>query len=39
MLAHIRVNYPEQYLIITGDITDDGDEQQYRLAYQALKPF
>jgi len=39
MLAHIRANYPEHYLIITGDITDDGDEQQYELAYQALKPF
>ena len=39
MLTHIRVNYPAHYLIITGDITDDGDEQQYEQVYQALKPF
>jgi len=39
MLTHIRVNYPAHHLIITGDITDDGDEQQYEQAYQALKLF
>jgi len=39
MLTNIKARYPGHYLIITGDITDDGDRQQYKSAYQALKPF
>lgn len=35
----IREQYPSHSLIITGDITDDGHEVQYELAYQALDLF
>lgn len=38
-LEVIREYYPSHYLIITGDITDDGHEIQYKHAYQALAPF
>ncbi|GAK55720.1 predicted phosphohydrolase [Candidatus Vecturithrix granuli] len=38
-LDMIREHYPFHYLIITGDITDDGHEIQYEQAYQALAPF
>lgn len=27
------------YLLVTGDVTDDGDEQQYERAREALEPF
>lgn len=30
---------PNDYLLATGDITDDGDKLQYRKAFEALKPF
>lgn len=38
-LEVIRAYYPSHYLIVTGDITDDGYEVQYEHAYQALAPF
>lgn len=39
MLKFIQSNYPQHYLIVTGDITDDGHESQYRRAAEALNPF
>lgn len=39
LLDYIRFNYPDHYLIITGDITDDGSMDEYEQAYDALKPF
>jgi len=39
LLTHIRVNYPAHYLIITGDITDDGEQKQLKNAQDALMPF
>ena len=39
ILDHIRHNYPHHYLIITGDIADDGHEKQFERALDALKPF
>lgn len=39
LLQFIEVNYPEHRLIVTGDITDDGAPQQYKNAYELLKPF
>lgn len=38
-LKTIKQRYPNHYLIATGDITDDGHEQQYAAAYDALKDF
>ncbi len=38
-LNFIQVHYPEHKLIVTGDIADDGDEQQFDQAYRALEPF
>ena len=38
-LEAIREHYPHHYLIITGDIVDDGHKIQYEHAYQALAPF
>jgi len=38
-LKNIRTRYPEHYLIVTGDIVDDGHEQQYQHAFDALKQF
>ena len=35
----IEKKYKDYYLIITGDITDDGDERQYEKAYNILKNF
>jgi len=32
LLEFISETYPEHYLIITGDITDDGDKKQYENA-------
>ncbi|MEA1953077.1 MAG: metallophosphoesterase [Campylobacterota bacterium] len=39
MLQTIKIKYPNHYLIVTGDITDDGSSRQYRHAYKALKKF
>ena len=38
-LSFISKNYPNHALIVTGDITDDGAEDQYANAYNLLKPF
>lgn len=38
-LNFISNNYPDHALIVTGDITDDGAEDQYVNAYNLLKPF
>jgi 3',5'-cyclic AMP phosphodiesterase CpdA len=39
MLQFIKQNYPDHKLIVTGDITDDGHEEQYKRAYEGLEPF
>lgn len=39
MLGYIKEQYPEHNLIITGDIVDDGHEEQYERVYEALEPF
>lgn len=39
LLKHIEGEYPEHYLIITGDITDDGKDAQYKNALNNLKQF
>lgn len=39
VLNYVKEKYPKHYLIITGDITDDGHEQQYKNALKALLPF
>jgi 3',5'-cyclic AMP phosphodiesterase CpdA len=38
-LHYITEKYPEHYIIITGDITDDGHEKQYEIVSNALLPF
>jgi 3',5'-cyclic AMP phosphodiesterase CpdA len=38
-LKFIQNKYPSHHLIVTGDITDDGHESQYRRAAEALNPF
>lgn len=39
MLEFIHKHYPKHYLIITGDIVDDGHERQYKNAFNALRRF
>lgn len=39
MLSFIYEKYPDHRLIITGDITDDGTEDQFENAYELLQPF
>jgi 3',5'-cyclic AMP phosphodiesterase CpdA len=39
ILKKIKEKYPQHYLIVTGDIVDDGHEEQYERAFEALKPF
>jgi 3',5'-cyclic AMP phosphodiesterase CpdA len=39
LLKFIARNYPEHYLIVTGDITDDGDAEQYDQAFDELSAF
>ena len=39
MLERIQNRYPQHYLIVTGDITDDGDQEQYEKAKALLSPF
>lgn len=38
-LATLRAKFSDHRLIVTGDITDDGHEEQYANALKALKPF
>jgi len=38
-LNFIQQNYPKHYLIVTGDIVDDGHEKQFDQAFKALRPF
>jgi 3',5'-cyclic AMP phosphodiesterase CpdA len=38
-LQFIQENYPDHKLIVTGDIVNDGEEEQFDLAYAALEPF
>lgn len=35
-IGYIRVNYPEHRLIVTGDVTDDGDWKQYARVWRIL---
>ena len=39
LLEFIRYAYPTHKLIITGDIVDDGHEEQYKWALEMLEPF
>jgi 3',5'-cyclic AMP phosphodiesterase CpdA len=39
VLKALKANYPKHNLIVTGDITDDGHNEQYENAYKALNPF
>jgi len=39
LLLSIKKKYPEHFLIITGDITDDGSPNQYLNAGESLLPF
>lgn len=39
LLKSIAEKYPEHTLIVTGDIVDDGHEEQYGRAYDALQRF
>ena len=39
LLKFILENYPQHILIVTGDITDDGEENQYLNAFDLLEPF
>jgi 3',5'-cyclic AMP phosphodiesterase CpdA len=38
-LTNIARDYPGVNLIVTGDITDDGHDEQYEHAFNALTPF
>ncbi len=38
-LKKVKTKYPDHYLVITGDIVDDGHEKQYENALNAFKPF
>jgi 3',5'-cyclic AMP phosphodiesterase CpdA len=39
VLEFIKKQYPTHNLIVTGDIVDDGHEEQYGRAFDAFKPF
>ncbi|MCD4743527.1 MAG: metallophosphoesterase [Desulfobacteraceae bacterium] len=39
MLDSLNKKYPNHYLIVTGDITDDGNERQFKNAYEELRKF
>lgn len=39
VLKYIKQHYPRHYLIVSGDIVDDGHEKQFKRAFEALKPF
>jgi 3',5'-cyclic AMP phosphodiesterase CpdA len=38
-LDYIQQAYPNHYLIVTGDIADDGHEEQFENAYSSLSKF
>jgi len=38
-LSYMAAHYPEHHILVTGDITDDGQEAQYENARAALEPF
>jgi len=38
-LKYIKDHYDQHNLIVTGDITDDGHEEQFEQAFKALEPF
>jgi 3',5'-cyclic AMP phosphodiesterase CpdA len=39
VLTFIRQKYPQHWLLVTGDITDDGDSEQYGRAFDELSAF
>lgn len=38
-LKQVKEKFPGHYLVVSGDIVDDGHEKQFDNAYKALKPF
>jgi 3',5'-cyclic AMP phosphodiesterase CpdA len=38
-LDNVNTKYPEHYIVITGDIVDDGHEKQYENAFNKLEQF
>jgi predicted phosphodiesterase len=38
-LDSINTKYPDHYIVITGDIVDDGHEKQYKNAFNKLQQF
>jgi predicted phosphodiesterase len=38
-LENVKKNYPDHYVLVTGDITDDGHQKQYENAQAELKKF
>jgi 3',5'-cyclic AMP phosphodiesterase CpdA len=38
-LDNVKANYPKHYIVVTGDIVDDGHEKQYDNAFSKLKKF
>ena len=38
-LKTVKTKYPKHYIVVTGDIVDDGHEIQYDNAYENLKDF
>ena len=38
-LKNVKEKYPEHYIVVTGDIVDDGHELQYENAFENLKIF
>ncbi len=38
-LKTVKTKYPDHYVVITGDIVDDGHEKQYENAFKELKQF
>ena len=39
LLKSIKERYPAHYLVVTGDITDNGSQEEYEQALAALWPF
>ena len=38
-LDTVNSKYPKHYIVVTGDIVDDGHEEQYKNAFNKLKQF
>jgi len=38
-LNNVKKKYSDHYIVVTGDIVDDGHKKQYENAYKALKDF